>query len=64
MGQKFELYQDCGVSEYWMVFPCYNAVIVYVLNESERYIGLQPATSKLTSTIFPDLKINLEEIFS
>jgi Uma2 family endonuclease len=64
MLNKFDLYEECGVREYWMVEPAENAVFVYVLNEEGKYIGLQPAVSKLTSTIFPDLTIDLEEIFS
>ncbi|CAG5068299.1 hypothetical protein DYBT9623_01028 [Dyadobacter sp. CECT 9623] len=63
MDNKFSLYEECGVREYWLVEPAENAVFVYILNEEGKYIGLQPAISQLTSTIFPDLKIDLEEVF-
>ncbi|WP_439559297.1 Uma2 family endonuclease [Dyadobacter sp.] len=63
MDNKFTLYEECGVREYWLVEPAENAVFVYVLNEEGKYVGLQPAISKLTSTIFPELTINLEEVF-
>lgn len=63
MDNKFELYEECGVREYWLVEPAENAVFVYVLNEIGQYVGLKPAVNTLTSTIFPDLKIDLEEIF-
>jgi Uma2 family endonuclease len=63
MNDKFELYEECGVREYWLVEPSENAVFVYVLNENNVYIGLKPATDTLRSAIFPDLVIDLDEVF-
>jgi Uma2 family endonuclease len=63
MDIKFELYQESGVREYWLVEPAENAVFAYVLNDAGIYIGLKPAINTLQSAIFPDLKIDLEEIF-
>ncbi|MBE9466268.1 Uma2 family endonuclease [Dyadobacter subterraneus] len=62
-NEKFNLYEESGVREYWLVEPLVNTIYMYVLNESGRYVGLKPATTILTSSIFPDLEINLEEIF-
>lgn len=66
MKDKFEVYQENGVREYWLVEPNDRAVFVYVLNEQGKYIGLQPYTDEdiMTSAIFPDLAINLEEVFA
>jgi len=64
MYNKFLLYQECGVREYWLVDTDRNAVLLYILNESGKYVGLQPAIQVLRSTIFPDLKIDLEKIFN
>lgn len=66
MKDKFEVYQENGVREYWLVEPNDRAVFVYVLNEQGKYIGLQPFTDEdiMTSAIFPELAINLEEIFA
>lgn len=63
MSNKFLLYEENGVREYWLVEPDLDAVFLYVLNEEGRYVGLQPATESLQSTIFKDLKIDLEKIF-
>ncbi len=63
MNEKFDLYEESGVREYWLVEPSENAVYIYVLNEEGKYIGLKPVTNILKSSIFPDLEINLEEIF-
>lgn len=62
MNEKFDLYREAGVLEYWLVEPADEAVLVYVL-EDDRYIGLKPMTDTLTSQIFPDLAIDLAELF-
>lgn len=64
MNEKFDLYEETGVREYWLVEPAENAVWVYVLNEEGKYIGLKPTTTILKSSIFPDLVIDLKEIFA
>jgi hypothetical protein len=64
MFNKFELYQETGVREYWLVEPSQNAVLVYVLDNEGKYVGLQPAINVLKSTIFPELEIDLKQIFS
>jgi Uma2 family endonuclease len=64
MYNKFELYEETGVREYWLVEPSQNAVLVYVLDNEGKYIGLQPAINVLKSTIFPELEIDLKQIFS
>lgn len=63
---KFELYQEHGVAEYWMVDPANNLVDIYVLGENEKYqhYGKFNATKTISPTLFPGLKINLTEVFS
>lgn len=63
INEKFDLYEETGVREYWLVEPAENAVLVYVLNEEGKYIGLKPTTTTLKSSIFPDLVIDLKDIF-
>jgi Uma2 family endonuclease len=62
---KFNVYEKGGVREYWMVDFREKMVLVYVLNELGKFIGLQPLTEMdtLVSTIFPKLEINLTELF-
>ncbi|QRR03879.1 Uma2 family endonuclease [Dyadobacter sandarakinus] len=64
MDLKFQLYEECGVREYWLVEPVENAVFVYVLNDMGVYVGLKPAVSTLRSYIFPDMEIDLEKVFA
>ncbi|MBU1821327.1 MAG: Uma2 family endonuclease [Bacteroidetes bacterium] len=64
MKDKFELYEEAGVREYWLVEPNDEFVLVYVLNEEERYVTHQPATKLARSTVFPELCVDLDELFS
>lgn len=64
MYNKFLLYQECGIREYWLVDSDRRAVLSYVLNETGTYVGLPPAVRTLQSAIFPDLKIDLDKIFN
>ena len=64
LKDKFELYEEFGVREYWVVSPENKSVIVNVL-ENGSYKTLRPATEgdTLHSIIFPGLKVNLTEVF-
>lgn len=64
MKNKFRLYEEAGVKEYWLVEPNDRIVLVYYLKEGQ-YIGLKPFTDEedVESFIFPDLSIPVAEIF-
>ncbi len=64
MGIKFDLYEENGVKEYWIVEPAENAVFVYTLKDG-KYIGLKPCIEgqKITSVLFPELDFEIEKIF-
>nr|WP_310590477.1 Uma2 family endonuclease [Dyadobacter sp. CY261] len=64
MHNKFNLYQESGVREYWLVESAQSAVLIYVLNDDGKYIGLPPAVELAQSSIFPDLKIDLGKVFN
>nr|WP_315153021.1 Uma2 family endonuclease [uncultured Flavobacterium sp.] len=64
MDLKFDLYQENGVKEYWIVNPMQKTIFIYVL-EKNKYIGLKPLTENntLQSAAFPKLKFRVKEIF-
>jgi Uma2 family endonuclease len=66
MKQKFDVYQESGVREYWLIQPDDRNVFQYVLNDEGIYIGLHPLTDEdeLVSRVFPDFRINLEGVFA
>ena len=61
---KFELYEQNEVKEYWIVDPSNKTVIKYTL-EQGKYIGdkIRGEEEMLSSTLFPELSINLSEVF-
>ena len=65
MKEKFEVYEENGVKEYWLVHPEDKNVQVYILNEYGKYIGLRHFVEDevMTAHIFPDFKIDLNEVF-
>ena len=61
---KFNLYQESGVKEYWIIQPDNNIVLVYSL-QNEKYIGLQPFTEDdvIESVVFPEMKLLVNDVF-
>ena len=66
LREKFEVYEEAGVKEYWVVHPQEQTLLVYTLNQRGKYEGvLKPyvRTDRVTSHILPELSINLEDVF-
>ena len=63
---KFEIYQEHGVREYWIVSPNDETVNVFVLGENGKFQfnGLFAGDDIIPVNIFNgDLKVDLTEIF-
>ena len=65
MKDKFGIYQEAGVQEYWIVEPMSEFIIIYALDKN-IYIGSRPYTAgdTITSKVLPGLEINVSEVFS
>lgn len=65
MKDKFELYEASKVLEYWIVDPERENVLVYTLNEKNKYIGSKPFVSEeqVVSRVFPDLELAVDVVF-
>jgi len=61
---KFNLYQEAGVKEYWIIEPIDKIIFVYTLINKE-FIGLKPQVEgeNIKSPLFPELVIALEDVF-
>jgi Uma2 family endonuclease len=64
MKDKFEIYQEAGVKEYWIVEPNDQFILIYTLQKG-KYIGSKPYTMEdcITSIILPDFSLDVKEIF-
>jgi Uma2 family endonuclease len=65
MKIKYALYEESGVQEYWVVFPSEYVLQQFVLSKKDKYElkGIFTEDEVFRSHIFPDLEINLGEIF-
>jgi len=65
MSHKYELYQEAGVLEYWMVNLLDKTIFIYVLKNGV-FIGQQPLTedSQIKSPLFPQLNFQVADIFN
>ncbi len=66
MKDKYAVYEESGVTEYWIVSLTEKAVQVFRLNEAGKYYGIQPFTEDddLTTPILPGLNIQLKDVFA
>jgi len=60
---KLLLYQKYGVREYWMLEPEKETVEVVVLDENGKYNPGKEYDAMITSSIFPELTIDLLTLF-
>lgn len=67
MRLKYDLYQENGVTEYWLVYPYEQAVYQFVLDQdSEKYqlFAMHAGDDIATPALFPELQIDLAEVFA
>jgi len=67
MRLKYDLYQENGVTEYWLVYPDEQAVYQFVLNaESNLYqlFAMHAGDDIAKPYLFPDLSIDLTDVFA
>ncbi|MEM6963841.1 MAG: Uma2 family endonuclease [Bacteroidota bacterium] len=67
LTEKFDIYQNAGVQEYWVVFPFEQTITVYILGKNGKYQILRTNPfvkgEKITVGIFSDFAVELEEVF-
>ncbi len=62
---KKNLYERCGVSEYWIVDPPSKSIEVYTLeNNAYKMVDFFEIEGKIKSIVFPELDIDVKDIFS
>jgi Uma2 family endonuclease len=65
LANKYEVYEEAGVKEYWLLAPAEKACLQYTLNEEGRYFTARPMTvgDTVTTSILPGFSLDLEEVF-
>jgi Uma2 family endonuclease len=61
-GEKLRLYAEHDVREYWIVDP-YERQIEFLRNEEGRFVVVVPKGSEYRSQTFPEIRLNLIELW-
>lgn len=63
--EKYEIYQETGVKEYWIVYPIESLVNVFLRNSKGVFEldKIYTNQDKLSSKILPDYELDLSEVF-
>jgi len=63
MEQRFQMYKEAGVREYWIVDSKNNRLKVYRFLESSIITDIYKSADHVSVSIFPELKIALGQVF-
>ncbi len=65
LHEKYSIYEQAGVKEYWIVQPQDRSLIICTLNDKGRYQPAKPLTKgdKAMSSVLPGLEVDLDELF-
>ena len=65
LQNKYEVYEESGVQEYWIVSPQDKTLLKYTLNQDGVYVSSRLLTTgnDVTTPILPGFVMNLEEVF-
>lgn len=65
LKQKFQLYEDFGVTEYWIVSSQEQSILKYCLDENGKYVAGRALTSgdNVTTSILPGFELALDDVF-
>lgn len=66
LHEKFELYQQSGVQEYWVVQPGDRVVTIFTLNLEGNYEASRAKTygDQVASQVLTGFSIELDDVFS
>jgi Uma2 family endonuclease len=64
-NEKYNIYEENGVKEYWLFHPELKIVETYVLQNDKFHLNLrlENANGVITSPLFPDFKLDSSVVF-
>jgi len=65
LHEKYSIYEQAGVKEYWVVYPTEKTLIVFHLNDLGKYEPTKPLTQGdvVQSKVLSGLSLDLNELF-
>ncbi|MFY0674854.1 MAG: Uma2 family endonuclease [Bacteroidia bacterium] len=64
LNDKFDVYEEFGVKEYWVVFPGEKAINIYSLSDGQyELFKSYEKDDILQSPLFNQLKFKVDEVF-
>jgi len=65
LRNKYEVYEESGIKEYWIISPQDKTFLKYTLVEEQYQPSrLMTVGDIITTTILPDFKLDLETVFA
>ena len=66
LNNKYEVYEESGVQEYWIVSTQDKTFLKYTLNQDGVYVAskLLPSEGEVTTPVLPGFVLNLENVFA
>jgi Uma2 family endonuclease len=65
LQDKYDLYLENGVKEYWIIHPSEQTLLIYKLENNEyKPSRLYSGAETIGSSLFPDLAVDLNEVFA
>lgn len=66
LKNKYEVYEEAGVKEYWIIQPNEKTFFRYILNEKGQFEPTHLLTlgDEVTSLLLPGFALNLDEVFA
>ena len=65
LRNKYEVYEESGVLEYWIIWPDEQTLLIYTLTEG-KYVPSRVYTNGdiISTPILPGFELDLEEVFA
>jgi Uma2 family endonuclease len=65
LRNKYEIYQEAGVKEYWVIHPSERTFLKYTLDQDGFFQPSRLLTGgdKITTSILPGFSMDLDEVF-